>query len=333
VTSTGIESDFRPSPWLANRHVQSIYPSLPLRRPWVARRCEVLVRASRAEVVDCGDGVRLLAYRATQEALGREPARRIAVLLHGWEGSADSLYLLSLASLLLEHGFEVVRLNLRDHGDSHHLNEGIFHSCRIAEVVGAVRRLQELAGGRPVDLAGFSLGGNFSLRVAARARGAGIDLAHVVAICPVLDPAHTLRRLEGGWVLYRWYFVRKWKRSLVRKQAAWPLAYDLDDVLALSTLTDMTRLLATRYGGYPTLEDYLRGYAIVDDALAAIECPARIIAAADDPIIPAEDLARLARPASLSITLTPHGGHCGYYDAQHGSSWLERQVLATLATR
>jgi predicted alpha/beta-fold hydrolase len=333
VISPGSASDFRPSPWLANRHVQSIYPSLPLRRPWVGRRCRELLGASRAEVVDCGEGVRLLAYRATQEALGREPARRMAILLHGWEGSSDSLYLLSLAGLLLENGFEVVRLNLRDHGDSHHLNEGIFHSCRIAEVVGAVRRLQELAGGRRVDLAGFSLGGNFALRVAARAREAGLDLGHVVAVCPVLDPAHTLRRLESGWVLYRWYFVRKWKRSLHRKQAAWPSAYDLDDVLALSTLTEMTRLLATRYGGYPTLEDYLHGYAIVGDALARVECSARIIAAEDDPIIPAEDLARLAKPASLSITLTPHGGHCGYYDAQHGSSWLEREVLATLTAR
>ena len=34
--------------------------------------------------------------------------------------------------------YDVARLNLRDHGDSHHLNDEIFHSCRIAEVVGAV---------------------------------------------------------------------------------------------------------------------------------------------------------------------------------------------------
>ena len=77
----------------------------------------------------------------------------------------------------------------------------------------------------------------------------------------------------------------------------------------------------------------VRGVTSYSAPLRARAIRDRIIAAADDPIIPAEDLGRLARPASLSITLTPHGGHCGYYDSQHGSSWLERQVLATLAAR
>ena len=71
------------------------------------------------------------------------------MLLHGWEGSSDSLYLLSLAQPLFEAGYDVARLNLRDHGDSHHLNEEIFHSCRIAEVVGAVRGLHAHAPGPP----------------------------------------------------------------------------------------------------------------------------------------------------------------------------------------
>ena len=63
------------------------------------------------------------------------------MLLHGWEGSADSTYLLSLAQSLFAAGFEVVRLNLRDHGATHHLNRELFHSCRLPEVVGAVRAL------------------------------------------------------------------------------------------------------------------------------------------------------------------------------------------------
>ena len=75
------------------------------------------------------------------------------VLLHGWEGSADSLYVLSLAQLLFEQRFEVVRLNLRDHGDTHHLNRELFHSCRLPEVVGAVRALQQRFAG-PAAAAG-----------------------------------------------------------------------------------------------------------------------------------------------------------------------------------
>lgn len=331
ASGAAARGDFRPPAWLAHPHVQSIFPSLPLRRPGVERRCAPLLQASVDEILDCGDGVRLLAHRAMQQQIGREPARRLAVLLHGWEGSARSLYVLSLGQFLFERGFDVVRLNLRDHGDSHHLNPGIFHSCRIEEVVGAVRRLQCTSPGQSLNLVGFSLGGNFFLRVAARAAAAGIDLAQVVAVCPVLDPEHTMSQLESGWVLYRRYFIWKWRRSLRLKQAAWPDLYDLREALRLGTLSEMTSHLVRLFGGYRTMQEYLHGYAVVGDVLAGIVHPTRIIAAADDPIIPASDLARLARPAALEITCVPAGGHCGFYEGGGGdSTWIEREVLAML---
>jgi predicted alpha/beta-fold hydrolase len=330
AVSATAAADFRPPGWLANPHVQSIFPSLPFRRPAVERRCAQLLRASVDQILDCGDGVRLLSHHATQARLGREPARRLVVLLHGWEGSASSLYILSLGQYLFERGYDVVRLNLRDHGDSHHLNPGLFHSCRIAEVVGAVRQLQSQYPAQALNLVGFSLGGNFCLRVAARAAAAGIEIAGVVAVCPVLDPEHTMSQLERGWVLYRRYFIWKWRRSLRMKQAAWPGLYDLDEALQLDTLSEMTAHLVRLFGDYPTMQDYLRGYAVVDGALAGIVHPTRIICAADDPIIPAADLPRLARPAALEITCTQFGGHCGFYEGGRGSTWIEREVHATL---
>ena len=253
------------------------------------------------------------------------------MLLHGWEGSSESLYMLSLGQRLLDRGFDVVRLNLRDHGGSQHLNTEIFHSCRILEVVGAVRRIQELNPGLGLNLVGFSLGGNFFLRVAARARAAGLELERVVAVCPVVDPEHTLTRLEVGCPVYRRYFVRKWHDSLRQKQAAWPEVYDLSEVRAMDNLTDMTGHLACRYGGYPSLADYLKGYAVAGDALATISHPTRIITAADDPIIPVLDFDRIARPPALTITRTALGGHCGYYDARRGGTWIEREICATLS--
>jgi predicted alpha/beta-fold hydrolase len=331
---TGRAPDFVP-PWrLRHHHLQSIYPSLPLRRPAVVRRCAQLQRISRDLIVDCGAGVRLLAQAAAQADLGRPPGERLAVLLHGWEGSSQSLYLMSLAQTLVEAGYDVVRLNLRDHGESHHLNEELFHSCRIAEVVGAVRSLQLLHPGRRLYLAGFSLGGNFSLRVAARAHAAGIDLQRVVAVCPVLDPEHTLVALESGWALYRQYFVWKWRRSLRKKQQAWPQVYgSLADILRLDNLTDMTEQLACRYGGYASLQEYLRGYAIVGRALEPLDdvpgLRARIIAANDDPIIPALDLERLARPRALEITRTSFGGHCGFFAGGSRPAWIEQEILAS----
>jgi predicted alpha/beta-fold hydrolase len=236
----------------------------------------------------------------------------------------------SLARQLFERGFEVVRLNLRDHGDTHHLNRELFHSCRLPEVVGAVAALQRLLAERPLQLVGFSLGGNFMLRVATQAAAARLNLARVIAVSPVLDPVATLAALQGGIPGYEAYFVRKWVRSLRKKQSCWPDTYDFSKLVRLRDLKLMTAELVRRYSEFPTLEDYLNGYAIIGERLARLEVPSKILTSLDDPIIPADGLAKLARPAALSVTVTRYGGHCGFFDRLRRPTWLERRVMTLL---
>ena len=322
---------FQPPAWLANRHLQSILPSLPVRRRSVERRARAVIRASRPLVLECGDGVRLMGWHADAGADSTAGPPRLAVLLHGWEGSADSLYLLSLAQILFERGLSVIRLNLRDHGGTHALNRELFHSCRLPEVVGAVARVQQLFPGHRLQLAGYSLGGNFCLRIGARAPAAGIRIERIVAVCPVLDPATTLGALEHGPAVYRDYFLYKWRRSLRLKQAAWPGDYDFGDMIRDPSLTGMTEKLVLKYTDFPDLATYLQGYAITGRVLESLAAPAHLFAAEDDPMILARDLAHVARPPSLEVTVTPRGGHCGYMETLGGPSWIDRRIADELS--
>jgi hypothetical protein len=325
-----LADEFIPPRWLKSAHAQSILPSLPLRRSRVERRTAAWRRTSRELLLDCGDGV-------TLQALHSAPALRAptlepvaAVLLHGWEGSSESQYILSLAHTLLERGVDVIRLNLRDHGDTHHLNRELFHSCRLPEVVGAVARLRAMFGAHRLVLAGFSLGGNFMLRVAAEAPRAGIDLDRVLAISPLLDPATTLDALENGFALYHAYFVQKWTRSLLLKQRAWPDVYRFEPLLRSRNLRRMTEDLVLAHTEFADLGSYLAGYAITGTRLADLRVPSVILTAADDPMIPARDLARLARPATLQVVTTRHGGHCGFLEHLGPTTWVDRFVLGDL---
>jgi predicted alpha/beta-fold hydrolase len=320
------DDDFRPAPWLRNHHLQSMLASTAWRRGRVFHRAAPLLSVTREQLLDCGAGVRLQSFISTPPHDSGPPV----VLLHGWEGSAESLYLLSLAQRLFERGFEVIRLNLRDHGETHHLNRELFHSCRLPEVVGAVAALQRLHGGRPLQLVGFSLGGNFMLRVAAEARAARLQLARVIAVSPVLDPHTTLTSLQRGMPGYESYFVRKWLRSLRKKQAAWPSEYDFSALARLRDLKLMTAELVRSYTEFATLDDYLNGYALTGSRLAQLEVPAHIITALDDPIIPAAGLAQLARSPALSLTVTRYGGHCGYFERLRAQTWIEGRILALL---
>src|SRR5262245_51314227 len=115
-SSDTLVAKFSPTGWLANPHFQSIVPSLSLRRPLVAARAKDMLAVADTQIVDCGQGVRLLGHYSSQEAAGRPPARDLAILLHGWEGSSDSVYVLSLGSHLFNQGCDIFRLNFRDHG-------------------------------------------------------------------------------------------------------------------------------------------------------------------------------------------------------------------------
>ena len=325
------EDRFEPAFWLGNPNLQSILPSLPLRRPGVVKACAELIRLSREMVLDCDEGVRLLGYHAqTPTPPGAAGRRQLAIILHGWEGSANSMYVLSLGQFLLTQGYDVFRLNLRDHGDSHHLNREIFHSCRLPEVVGAVLRLMEEFPAHRRVFTGFSLGGNFALRVGAALSPRSDVLDRIVAISPVLDPQSTLAALEDGPGLYRRHFLKKWRRSLALKQSAWAEDYDFSPLVALRSLTEMTGFLVSNHTSYPSLADYLSGYAITGDVLRKLAIQSRIIAAADDPIIPSRDFSKLPPNSSIHITLTERGGHCGFREGLRGGGWLHRQVLAGL---
>lgn len=302
--------------------------STSARRGPIVRRSAPLVAVQKEILLDCGDGVRLQCFHSSPA----HPTGRVVVLLHGWEGSAESLYVLSLGQLLFDRGFDIVRLNLRDHGDTHHLNRELFHSCRLPEVVGAMSSLQKLFPGKHLNLVGFSLGGNFMLRVAAQAGDAHLDIAKVIAVSPVLDPGATLIALEQGMPGYQLYFVRKWMRSLLKKQAVWPGHYDFREIGRLADLRRMTAELIRRFTEFPSLDDYLNGYSIMDGRLSKLEVPATIITALDDPIIPAHSIERLAAPPSLHLTVTRYGGHCGFLDRLTGPSWVEQRMVEELDT-
>src|SRR5699024_5352356 len=135
TTSDSSAAPFLPRGLLSRRHVQSILTSGPLRRRKVRKHAGAYLARCSERVVTAADGSRLLGFA------NRAPASRrgaLVILLHGWEGSVDSNYLLSSAATLDQAGFDTFRLNFRDHGGSHHLNEGLFHSCLLEEVLDVV---------------------------------------------------------------------------------------------------------------------------------------------------------------------------------------------------
>lgn len=319
-------ASFEPPFGLRNPHVQTIFSSVGPRRTKARRSFYKHALLQQKIILECGEGVRLAGVLNLANPL--QAADKMAVLIHGWEGSQDSSYMLSMASRLLDEGIDVFRLNMRDHGETHELNEGMFNSTLVDEVIGAIADLQVKHPRTQTHLIGFSLGGNFSLRVAALAEAHKVNLQSVIAFCPVVHAkgSNTVLNQPKNWV-YGQYFVRKWKRSLRKKLQYFPDYGFADQLDSMKNLNQMNEHLVPQYTDFKNLNDYFDAYAIDGEALANTVCPCYLHFAQDDMIIPVDGANLLAANPNLHITITEHGGHCGFIKNWKFDSWQDDRAL------
>lgn len=314
-----IPDSFRPGPLLRNAYLQTVLASSSIR----TFGKNPMKRAARKILFETPQGVRLLGYHSPQRA---SASKGLVIVLHGWEGSADSTYVICTARHLYRSGFSIIRLNFRDHGNSHHLNEGLFYAVLLDEVFEAVKQAAALSGGRPVFLAGFSLGGNFALRIARKCIDHPIpNLRHVVCISPVLDPDKATDRIDNNPMILK-YFLKKWRRSLNRKAKIFPNVYDFSDLMHSHCIRDMTDLLLKKYSVYSSSKTYFKEYTLLGDAIRSIPIPTTLVTAEDDPIIPVEDFYDLEIGGNTQLIVHPFGGHNGFIQGIRLTSWYDIEM-------
>lgn len=286
---------------------------------------------SEEVLVDAGSGVRLLGYHSRQ--LVRQ-AKGLIILLHGWEGSSNSTYILSTGRFFYRRGYDVFRLNLRDHGKSHHLNPGLFHGALIEETNHALENISRLLPAGPCYLIGFSLGGNFALRIALRQPLTPIsNLKEVFCISPALDPYKSTLAIDASLPVYRHYFLTKWKRSLRKKQCCFPDLYHFDDILHHNTCMGLTEAIMPYYTEWGHYMDYFRRYTLTGDVLSQLPMRASIFTSHDDPFMAVDDFHLLPRNGYLRLSVQKYGGHCGFLDPFPRGCWYERTISGIIEYR
>lgn len=299
---------FSPPLGLRSGGMQTVVGST-LRKYVVQRRVSELCSVEQEHVFTANDGAKLAVWISKQA----QPAP-LVVVIHGWLGTHNSGYNLSLANELWNNGFSVARLNLRDHGGTAHLNEGMFHNGLIEEVVDVIKQLRGQF--ESLGVVGFSLGGNFALRIA---KHTGVP---ALGICPLMDPASSVLVLDRGVNVYKGYFMRKWRKAMDEKSKAFPEVYDFQESGAyqLDSVHGMTKHFVEHYTHYESLQSYYNCYTLTGDFLNGV-C-ASILAAADDPVVPEEAFRSL--PGTIDVTLLSRGGHCAFLDGYGMTSYADR---------
>ncbi|MBN2333614.1 MAG: alpha/beta fold hydrolase [Deltaproteobacteria bacterium] len=314
---------FQPPSWATNPHLQTIAANRKIR----LLGTNEMAATALEWVVDAGNDVRLQGWYSRRPGGGKG----LVILLHGWEGSAGSTYVMATGRFLYRQGYDIFRLNLRDHGSSHHLNPGLFNGTLGEEVFQGVSQAASLAAGCSCFLVGFSLGGNFALRVGLHRECRSIhNLCRIICISPCLDPLKTTRAIDRS-SLYRWYFLKKWRRSLGIKQNIFPELYDFHTVLGSRTCLEMTERVIADYSPFPSYGEYFEQYTLTGGVLEDLQVPTTVITAADDPVVPVDDFYDLPEIDKLELLVQPHGGHCGFLDQLPFGCWYEGVIAELLA--
>jgi len=317
---------FEPHPLARNPHFQTIISTrMPPPKSEMAS-----VAQEKMLNLPVDDGVRLQGFYSPQR---NGKSKGMVLLLHGWLGSVESTYMISEGEALFQRGYSVFRLNMRDHGGTVALNEETFHGCRLEEVFQAAHQIAKLEPDAPFFIVGFSMGGNFSLRLAWRhsQQTPITNLQRVVAVNPSINTRRTILDIDRS-PLYRPYFLRKWHRHLIEKEAAFPHLYDFSALQKINNSYDLGEATITAYTGYPDSNSYYQCYAVTPEKMRPLTVPTTTITSKDDPIIAVEDFKDLAGVnPHLSVLIQQYGGHMGYIDLFPFRRWLNQAIASILA--
>ena len=300
------DKPFYPHPLFRGGHAQTLAGYA-----W-PRRFRLRSRFDKERLFQVAPGTRVLAYCRWQPEPRNHPT---IVAWHGIEGSSDSGYMLEIAQKAFRAGFNVLRMNLRNCGNTDHLTEAIYHGGLTEDLRSVVEELINHDRLTRIFILGFSLGGNMVLKLAGEyGDSAPKEIVATGAISPSVDlnASANAISLRSNWI-YQQDFVKRLKRRVRMKAKLYPHIYDASNLHLVRTLREFDDRYTARAHGFLNADDYYfkaSALRVID----RIRLPSLIIHAQDDPFIPFAPLRDPAVSGNPNILLLApeHGGHVAF---------------------
>jgi predicted alpha/beta-fold hydrolase len=263
----------------------------------------------------------------------RPAAHPTLLLLHGLEGSSLAHYMAGMSDKAWAAGWNVVRLNQRNCGNTEHLSRGLYHSGLTNDPRFVIDELLGRDGHTTIVVAGYSLGGNLCLKLAGEfGDAAPPGVKGMCAVSPTLDLARCVDALERpSNAVYQWNFVRNLKARMRRKASAFPDSYSLEPLRRVRTVRQFDEAYTAPHHGFLNAADYYHKASAIR-VVDRIRVPTLIMTAEDDPFVPPAPFSEplVASNPNITVVVTRDGGHCAYVERRtddYDGYWAEREVL------
>ena len=286
---------------------------------WARRRTLASLPAAEIRHFDVAPETRVRAHCNWQP--GRKSAPTL-LALHGLEGSSEAHYMRGLADKAFAAGFNVVRLNQRNCGGTEHLARGLYHSGLTADPLFVLTELRDRDGLNAFAVAGYSLGGNITMKLAGELGDSQFpEVRAVAAVSPVIELEQCMQAIERRENrIYEWNFCRNLQGRMRRKSKHFPGLFNLDGLWKIWSIRAFDDRYTAPHHGYNGAGDYYyRASAMrIIDRIAR---PALILSAADDPFVPPHifDAPAVKNNPHIRTVITPTGGHCAFVEPAFAS--------------
>jgi predicted alpha/beta-fold hydrolase len=316
-------TDFKPAWFLRGPHLQTIWGRIV--RPRRAARL-------RREIVETPDGDELVL-----DHLDGNPSPRF-ILLHGLEGSSNSVYMQGLFAAIRRRGFAATAMNFRSCAldargrEMPNRRPRFYHSGETGDFDFVARRLATT----PLVAIGASLGGNVLLKWLGENPDQRI-VAAAAAFSVPFDLSAGARHINR---LYTARFMRTMKRKVIALLARHPEMrgrIDLAALLRARNFVEFDNAATAPIHGFASADDYYAKSSSLQ-FLPRIKTPTLILNAEDDPFLPREALerARAAASEAVEFRTTPCGGHTGFIAGTYPwrcEYWGEEMIVEWLVRR
>lgn len=309
-------STFRPLPGLGNAHLQTVLPALARRLralPWSRERLEL----------EDGDFLDLDWLNP-----GR---RRLLIVSHGLEGHSRRPYAAGLARAASRHGWSVLAWNFR--GCSGELNRlpRFYHSGASDDLAAVVDHVVQTHRFESIAVAGFSLGGNLTLKYLGEHHPSVAAICAGVALSTPCDLAASSTAMEAARVRpYMARFRRDILRKWTLKRRLFPGLIPEIDARRQRTFRQIDDTFTAPIHGFADAEEYWRRCS-ANAFLPLIRVPTLILNAADDPFLAPNCFPRefATQSRTIHLEVPDRGGHVGFMDrwGSQADLWSEIRTL------
>ena len=315
---------------LRNPHLQTIATMWPRRFPRLTNTVPILVETRLGTPHAPATKIRLDCD--WQPGRDRRSCPTL-LLVHGLEGSSRSQYMMGIAEKALGAGFNAVRMNLPNCGDTEALTPLLYNSGISGDLNCVVEYLLTAESLPELHLAAYSLGANITLKLAGEWGGEfPKQVQSVTAVSPPIELALAADRLdEPRNFIYQRHFLKALKARIRRKARLFPERYSTDDLKRAHTLREFDDLYTAPHGGYGNAANYYHRAASMR-VIENIRIPTLILTAQDDPLIPFEPFQDAKVTGNPNITLLGprHGGHGSFIASRSNSEdrfWAETRLV------